>query len=87
MLVKCTKIADGPGPSEAVVSIVTVDGPSEEVALSSRHFQNGTINVGAPLNAQKGQYLIELPRESASGRWRIWIPESEVVSDRMLQSA
>lgn len=87
MLVKCEMIAEGPGPSEAIVGILTVEGHREEVVISKRVFHQGTMNVGFPLNHDKNQYLIELPRESASGRWRIWIPESEVVNDRVLQPA
>lgn len=87
MLIKCTKIADGPGPSEATVSIKTVDGTPEEVILAQRLLKSDAMDVGAPLNVNPGQYLIELPRESASGRWRVWIPESEVVNAAALQPA
>ena len=35
MIVKCQQIAEGPGPSEATVSILTVEGVREEVVLSN----------------------------------------------------
>ena len=87
MIVKCQQIAEGPGPSEATVSILTVEGGREEVVLSKRMLQEGRMNVGAALSHEEGRYLIELPREAASGLWRIWVPESEVVADRVLQPA
>ena len=87
MIVKCRQIAEGPGPSEATVSIATVDGAREEVVLSKRRLQDGSMNVGAALAHAEGRYLIELPREAASGLWRIRIPASEVVTDRVLQPA
>ncbi|MGW5957467.1 hypothetical protein [Methylorubrum thiocyanatum] len=69
------------------MSITTAEGGQEEVVLSKRLLKDGAMDVGAPLNIREGQYLIELPRESASGRWRVWIPASEVVSDKALQPA
>ena len=87
MLIRCTSIEDGPGPSEATVAVLTIEGVREEVVLSKRLLQGAAMDVGAALHHETGKYLIELPRESASGRWRIWVPESEVISDRALQPA
>lgn len=87
MNVKCDLIAEGPGPSEAIVSILTAEGHREEVVLSRRVIKNGAIDVGAPLLHEDGRYLIELPRESASGRWRIWVPASETADGKSLQPA
>ena len=87
MIVKCQQIAEGPGPSEATVSILTVEGVREEVVLSKRMLRDGRMNVGAALAHEEGRYLIELPREAASGVWRIWVSGSEVVTDRVLQPA
>lgn len=87
MLVKCTAIEDGPGPSETTVAVLTVDGVREEVVLSKRSLQGNAMQVGAALHHEAGRYLVELPREAASGRWRVWIPESEVSSDEELHAA
>jgi hypothetical protein len=82
MLIKCTRLMDGPGPSEAIVGVRTVGGKQEEVVVYTGLLKNGYLQVGPHLSSQKDQVLIELPRESASGRWRVWIPESEIVSER-----
>lgn len=87
MRIRGTHIADGPGPSEVIVGILTVEGTREEVVLSKRLFQEGRVHVGSALLQEKDRYLIELPREAASGRWRIWIPASEVIEERSLQPA
>ncbi len=79
MFVRCTEIADGPGPSEAIVGIRTADGTQEEVVLSKRSIHNHLVEIGSPLLTESGKSLIELPRESLSGRWRIWVPASDVV--------
>lgn len=77
MLIKCDIISDGPGPSEKIVGIKTDDG-TEQVVLSARAIIDGKfLNIGEPLSNEGGRFLVELPRESASGRWRIWVPDSE----------
>lgn len=77
MLIRCTLIADGPGPSEAVIGVATTGGGQEEVVISKRLLHDGGIEVGSPLLKKERAYLIELPRESETGRWRIWVPETE----------
>jgi hypothetical protein len=72
-LVKCDILGNGPGPSEKVVEIATTDGAEEVVLHSSSLNAEGRVEVGV-LGYQEGRALIELPRESASGRWRVWVP-------------
>jgi hypothetical protein len=77
MRIKCQRLMDGPGPSEAIVSIRTTKG-EEEVVVYTGLLTNGYLEVGPQLSGQPDRVLVELPRESASGRWRVWIPTSEV---------
>jgi len=77
MLIKCQRLMEGPGPSEAIVSIRTTKG-EEEVVVYTGLLTNGYLEVGPQLFGQSDRVLVELPRESASGRWRVWIPASEV---------
>ena len=78
MLIKCQRLMEGPGPSEAIVSIRTTKG-EEEVVVYTGLLINGYLEVGPQLSGQSDRVLVELPRESASGRWRVWVPTSEVV--------
>jgi hypothetical protein len=87
MFVKISMIAEGPGPSEAVIGVQTAGGQIEEVVLSKRNVEGGLLNVGSPLLTRDENYLIELPRESTSGRWRVWVPHSETVSAPELHAA
>jgi hypothetical protein len=87
MLVRFTFIADGPGPSEAIIGVQTTGGQLEEVVLSKRHTESGLLNVGSPLLTRDQNYLIELPRESTSGKWRVWVPHSETVTAPELHAA
>ena len=87
MLVRFSEIAQGFGPSELLVGVLTVEGKQEEVVISRRHADNGGIDVGSPIIDEPGRCLIELPRESIAGRWRIWIPRSEVLGSMTAQAA
>jgi hypothetical protein len=82
MLIRCQKLMDGPGPSEAIVSVRTIAG-EEEVVVYTGSLSNGYLDVGPHLSKRSDQVLVELPRETASGRWRVWIPTSEVESQEM----
>ena len=78
MQVACEVVMDGPGPSEKVVRIKQADGAWEEVVAPSSSLQEGYLEASDVL-AEKGQdVLIELPRESASGRWRLWVKRESV---------
>lgn len=76
MYIKCRPLNAGPGPSEQIVGIETKNG-QEQVVLSARTLVNGYLSVGEPLMKEGQMYLVELPRESASGRWRVWVRDSE----------
>lgn len=87
MFVRFSLIAEGPGPFESVVGVRRSDGATEEIVLSKRLTDEGAINVGSPLMEKGGNFLVELPRESVSGKWRIWVPRSEAVQHAGLQAA
>ena len=79
-LVKCDVLAAGPGPSEKVVEIATSEGREEVVLHSSTLDTQGRMEVGV-LGYLGDRALIELPRESASGRWRVWVPSASVITN------
>ena len=72
--IKC-EIEDGLIPSEKVARITTVGGKREEVAVSDQlvDMRAGAIVASEVGRSKDGHVLVELPRESASGRWRIWV--------------
>ena len=78
MRVKVREVGDGLHPSEAVVEIDTASG-SERLTVDRKSIQNGTIFVGWRPIVEKGrQWLIELPRETMSGTWRVWVNRSHI---------
>ena len=76
--VLCT-IEDGLIPSERIVRVQGADGRVEEVSVSSRNVHNDRLDVFA-IGADEGRVLLELPRESASGRWRVWVENTLVTA-------
>jgi hypothetical protein len=66
------EIGEGLIPSEKTVLIKGADGRTEEVAVSQDQIK-GNLLLASEIGRSGDQVLIELPRESAAGRWRIWV--------------
>ena len=81
MRLKVHEIGRGLHPSEVVVELRTATGP-ERVAVDRKSLHDGTLFVGwRPLAEKRGQWLIELPRETMSGTWRVWVKRNEIVPE------
>ena len=63
---------------EKIVSITTADGRDEEIAVHPSQIVASTLEV-VRIRDQGDAVLVELPQESSSGNWRIWISNSSVV--------
>lgn len=72
MRVRIEEVGTGQHPSERVVKIETVQGP-ERLVVDQRSIQNASLDVGFPVGQNNGRLLVELPRETLSGAWRVWI--------------
>jgi len=76
--IKITRREAGPIPSEALVTIPTTTGTEEVVVHTS---QASSDSVEAGFIGQEGdKVLVELPRETVSGRWRVWVPRNALVA-------
>jgi hypothetical protein len=75
MRIKFNNRRDGPIPSETVVTIPTVSG-TEDVIVHQSQVDANTVEVGFIREKEDGSLLIELPRETMSGRWRVSVPRS-----------
>jgi hypothetical protein len=76
--VKVRTVGAGQHPSETVVALTTADGKQEELIVDRRSVEMGSLGIGYPLKQQAGQFLIELPRETMRGAWRVWVHENEL---------
>lgn len=76
--VKCKKVQSGLVSFEKIVRLKTADNREEELAVPSQIVRKDqTIPVSA-IGRQGRKTLIELPRETVSGRWRIWVGSGSV---------
>lgn len=73
---KVRRIGDGLHPSEVVVAVTTVDGALEEVLVDNQSLSNDALEIGYPVATEGDRSLVELPRETARGSWRLWVPTS-----------
>jgi hypothetical protein len=72
----CT-VEKGLIPAEKTVFIQTIGGVLEEVTVSNKSLCGGRLEA-SEIGRTRNRVLIELPRESASGRWRIWVSRSSI---------
>ena len=76
--VKVTQVGSGLHPSEVIVAVDTTDGP-ERVVVDRRSLENDMLEVGYPIDRTDKAVLVELPRETTAGSWRVWVAEDRVV--------
>ncbi len=76
--VKVRTVGAGQHPSEAVVAVTTADGKQEELIVDKRALEGNTLRIGYPLRSEAGRFLIELPRETMDGSWRVWVRENQL---------
>jgi hypothetical protein len=74
-LLNCTVLNGIVGP-ETLVSIDTIEG-AEQVAVSGTFLVDNRLRV-SPVQARHSQLLVELPSESATGKWRVWVKRESV---------
>ncbi len=79
MRVRIDTLGEGPGPDEVVIEVKTASGITEQVVVSASTIVQDMIEVGYPIHRLPERILVELPRESVSGRWRLWVPTSNVI--------
>lgn len=74
-------------PNERIVEIQTVEGPQELVIHARSILADGFIDVGFPIRESGNDVLVELPRETSGGAWRVWVGKSEVAEHAERQHA
>lgn len=78
MRVKVQKVGRGSHPSEVMVSVRTVEGEERLVVHKRSLHDDSTLEIGYPINEENSNYLVELPRETLKGEWRVWVPDTLV---------
>jgi hypothetical protein len=72
------RVADGLIPAEKIVYIETASGNTAEVFVSASQVHGGGLEVTEVVREQN-QVLVELPNESTSGDWRLWVRPASVM--------
>jgi hypothetical protein len=75
--ISCT-LSEGLMPNEKIAKIKTTNGSFETVEVSISNVRGGKLLAYEVGRDSQGNVLIELPRESVSGRWRIWVEKSAI---------
>jgi len=76
-------LREGQHPSEKMVAIPTTNGATETVIVDGDSFQDGSIDIGHPVASDEQRYLVELPRETLTGQWRLWVKRDDVIPERV----
>lgn len=71
--IRC-EVGEGLIPTERFARIERADGGVEEVAVSREQIEGDYLDA-AEIGRREGRVLIELPRESSAGNWRVWVKE------------
>jgi len=77
ILVLSSNVSEGLVPAERIARVQDADGRFEEVSVSIKDIKDDKL-IASEIGRVPGKVLVELPRESASGRWRVWVKDTEV---------
>ncbi len=77
MKLKIREVGKGNHPREVMVAVQTTNG-DEQMVVHERSIHNGALEIGYPISEEANRYLIELPRETVRGAWRVWVPAETV---------
>jgi hypothetical protein len=67
-----SRIREGLHHTEVIVAIETEDGQVTMV-VDKDSLDNDQLLIGYPLASRDGKQLVELPRETSNGLWRVWV--------------
>jgi len=73
-----SSIENGLMPAERIARVQDASGATEEITVSPGNVKDNRLVVHV-IGVQGDRILVELPRESASGRWRIWVDRANAI--------
>ena len=78
--IRIEELGQGQHPSEVMISVATKDG-RETLIVDRRSIKDHTIDVGYPVGSDGEHLLVELPRETMRGLWRVLISRAILSED------
>lgn len=82
MRVVVREVGAGLHPSEVVVEVQTIDGPVRLVVDKRSVDDEKSLDVGRPLQIRGEEMLVELPRETTNGLWRVWVNVAHLLQSK-----
>ena len=74
---RVVNVREGLHPTEVIVSVNTDQG-QVKLVIDRESLIDDFIVVGYPVASRDGHILVELPRETTSGQWRVWVEKDAV---------
>lgn len=81
MWVKIRRVGKALHPSEEVVEVDTTTG-CERLVVAKDSIEDNSIYVGEPVGKKEDEWLVELPRETMGGAWRVWVKKRTTTPNR-----
>ena len=75
--IRCQEVLEGPGPGEKALKVPTSGGGWEEVIAPARLVHENRYLEASRIARDADRVLVELPRESSAGNWRVWVDSSD----------
>ena len=80
MFVQVNSVDSGLHAEEIVISVATAEG-TEHLSIDKSQLHGDFLDIGWPVGQREDLFLIELPRETFRGFWRVWVPKASVFND------
>ena len=80
MRLKIRTAGDALHPSETVVEVKTTSG-SERLVVDRRAVAANSIYIGAPITRRGDKMMVEIPRETMTGVWRVWVDRRSLLDE------
>jgi hypothetical protein len=80
------EIGSGLHPSEVIVSVTVADGSKERLVVSRRSLSHNSIPIGWPITEDGDRVLVELPRETQTGAWRVWVKKDRLIEEERMRA-
>jgi hypothetical protein len=86
MRLRVDEVGEGLHPSEAIVAVTLAEGGRERLVVSRRSLIRNSIPIGWPIIVEEERTLVELPRETQTGAWRVWVPSTSLIEEERLRA-
>ena len=83
MFLKVDRIGIGLHASEIIAAVRTRVGVERFIVNKDAIDASDRVDVGEPVGRRGEEFLIELPAETTSGTWRVWVPKSALTGEAL----